>query len=119
MKNALTKIGVLLFGGIVVIILLYISSDMLVHKSNNFFRSLPPHPVSPNYALDLKFNSYYLAGMEDDNLLLANSTSPLNMLKIDLKTRDTFHLRISIEKSPDIRLRKSTRVAILPPYFFL
>lgn len=92
---------------------------MLVNKSNNFYRLLPPHPVSPNYSLDLNYNSYYLAGIEANDLLLANSTSPLNMLKIDLTTRDTSHLKIEVQKSPDIRLRKSVKVSVLPPYFFL
>lgn len=78
---------------------------------------IPPHPVLKKFELPIEFNSYYLAGHSGDTLYLGNTTAPLHLLQIDLKTKDTVHVRIKLNKT-GLPFR-SIKVNVRPPYFFV
>ncbi|KAB7530307.1 hypothetical protein F8C76_02020 [Flagellimonas olearia] len=101
--------------GLVVILFLF-SEDQL-HRNNAFTRRYPPHPIIKQYDLDIGYNSYYIAGFDNDLLYLGNSTAPWHLLQINVKNRDTLHIEL---KPSDTELKyRSLSVSILPPYFFI
>lgn len=104
-----------LFGSGMVVVL-FLISEKEIHRNNAFIRRIPPHPVEEIKAIDLKFNSYYIAGMSKDTLYLGNSTAPLNMIRISLKDYTIKRSRIILDQM-DLRYR-SIHILVRFPYFF-
>ncbi|TXD81186.1 hypothetical protein ESY86_18610 [Subsaximicrobium wynnwilliamsii] len=92
-------------------------SEDQVHRNNAFTRRFPHHPISKLYDLDLGYNSYYISGYVDNQLYLGNRTAPLHLLKIDLASQDTTHIKINLNKK-NLPFR-SAEIKIVSPYFFL
>jgi hypothetical protein len=85
MKN-MTKVRYMVYSllsGTILVILLFLSSEEIIHHKNPFIRRYPKRAVVLNKTIDLKFNSYYFAGYVNKNIYLANYTDPLHLLSID------------------------------------
>lgn len=104
-------------GSILVVCTLFAYSDHVTHKRNSFTRLFPPHPVVRKSAIDLKLNSFYIAGYAKDYIYLSNLTAPLYLLAANLKTLDTVQNLIKLKEGT--RLKSNTKVSVLPPYFYL
>lgn len=103
--------------GMGLVIVLFLSSERQVHRNNAFTRRYPPHPVIKKYGLNLGFNSYYVSGFDKNVVYLGNTTAPLHLLKINLITRDTNHVKLKLldRKFP----YRAVKVGVFPPYFFV
>ena len=55
---------------------LFLSSEHIIKKENNFIRRFGQHPVRDEKTYDLGVNSYYFAGMADGQIYLGNVTTP-------------------------------------------
>ena len=110
---------VLIFGllSISFMVTMFLVSENQVHRNNAFVRRYPHHPITKKYDLPLNYNSYYIAGYENDQLYLGNTTAPLHLLEVNLKTKDTQHIRITLDRM-DLPFRSIT-VKFHPPYFFV
>lgn len=88
---ALAFTAVLSAGGMVA---LFLSSEYIIKKENNFTRRFPHHPILEEQAYDLKVNSYYFAGFDDNKVYLGNLSNPFRLFKIDsqLKKMDTIEV---------------------------
>lgn len=100
-----------------IVVVLFIFSEAEVHRNNAFVRRYPHHPIAKKYDLPIKYNSYYIAGYQNELLYLGNTTAPLHLLEVNLKTKDTQHIKINIDRK-DIPFR-SVSVKLHPPYFFV
>lgn len=100
-----------------VVIVLFLLSENKMHRNNAFVRRFPHQPIIKKYDVSINYNSYYISGYEDDILYLGNTTAPLHLLKLNLKTRDTQHIRIQLENS-NLPFR-SVNVQLYAPYFFI
>lgn len=89
---------------ILFVIALFLSSEHIMKKENNFTRRFTHHPIIEEASINLNVNSYYFVGQNDSNIYLGNLTSPFRIIKIDnsLKKIDT----ISISPSTNHRFRK-------------
>lgn len=67
-----------------VMIALFLSSEYIIKKENNFTRRFPHHPVLEDKILDLGVNSYYFVGIHNEKIYLANTTSPFSVSIIDV-----------------------------------
>lgn len=110
----------LLFIGIFAIllmVLLFMSSENFVHHRNNFVRQFPPLLIKKVNSLDLQYNSYYFAGSGGGKIYLGNVTAPSVVTEIDtaLKYKKVYHIQI---KGPIPQFR-SVQVRVLPPYFYV
>ena len=76
------KLFVFAFLGSAIIGLLYAGSSTTMQEHNTFIRNFPYSPNKVHEA-DLKFNSYYFAGFNDDTLYLGNTTAPLVVTTVD------------------------------------
>ena len=75
--------------------------------------------LSPQGVVDLKINSFYVAGSTKHTLYLGNWTGPFHLLQVNLMTLDTTHTNLSVPglKIPDdYRL---FRLKVDSPYFYL
>lgn len=69
------------------VILLFISSEYIIKKENNFTRRFLQHPIVEQQRLDLHYNSYYFAGSSTDSIYLGNYTTPFILTAADLNLR--------------------------------
>jgi len=88
-----------------------------MQRDNPFIRSFPPHIVEYEKQIDLKFNSYYFAGCENETIYLGNNTAPLHVLAIDTALNNVQEIQIQPEKSTF--QFKSIQLKVSPPYFYL
>lgn len=99
-----------------IVIFLFLTSEHIIKKENNFIRRFPQHTIKEDRSYDLKVNSYYIAGAYQDTIYLGNSTSPFLLTKIgqDLKATRTTYL------SPDKNLRyRAPKIAVADQSFYL
>lgn len=98
------------------VIILFACSEEIMQYKNPFIRRYPHHPASLIKTLDLKYNSYYLAGYGNEKLYLGNLTAPLSVLVIDNKMIPQT-IKVSLDR--DRFLFKSIKITVNPPYFFI
>lgn len=105
------------FGSTVIIVILYLSSEHIIHHRNNFIRRFPHHPASEIRNIELKYNSYYFAGINSDVIYLGNYTTPFQITSTDkLLTRMHTH-DIKLDKV-DFTFR-SVEIRVLDDLFYL
>jgi hypothetical protein len=111
-KSALPS---LMSAGIVAV--LFLSSEHIIKKENNFIRRFGQHPIRDEKAYDLGVNSYYFAGMSGGKIYLGNVTTPLVLTSIDtaLTTRKTVKIKID----PAGHLFRMIQLKVLHPYFYV
>lgn len=99
------------------IVVLFLSSEEIIHHKNPFIRRYPQHPIALKKTIDLKFNSYYFAGHANQKIYLGNFTDPLHMVEIDPISNQQRSIKI-IVKSKDIHY-KMVKIIINGSYFYL
>lgn len=97
--------------------LLFQSSDYIINNENPFIRRFPTRPIQYVNQMDLKFNSYYIAGYGKGKIYLGNYTAPLHVLEIDTTlTNGTEHkIDVDIKKYPV----RSLKLRIDSDHFYL
>ncbi|MCK8141447.1 hypothetical protein MW871_06025 [Flavobacterium sp. I-SCBP12n] len=100
-----------------IMILLFLTSEDMIHHRNNFIRRFPHHPANLTSVLDLKFNSFYIAGEGNGKIYLGNKTAPLTVTVVDssLKFSNRYVIKIISEKLE----YHSLRLTVRPPYFYI
>ncbi|MEH6705849.1 MauE/DoxX family redox-associated membrane protein [Galbibacter orientalis] len=99
------------------VIVLYITSEKTIHKHNPFVRRYPHFPAVKVKQLDLEYNSYYFAGVDDENIYLGNSTAPFHMTILDSSLTHQKEVQIKLD-STDFEF-SAIQVRVQPPYFYL
>ena len=96
---------------------LFLSSEHIIKKENNFIRRFGQHPIRDEKAYDLGVNSYYFAGMSGGKIYLGNVTTPLMLTSIDtaLTTKKTVKIRIDPSGHPF----RMIQLKVLQPYFYV
>jgi hypothetical protein len=119
MKRKTIKIlGFLALFGIAIVAMLYALSDSITHKHNNFVRLFPPHPVTERAVLDVKYNSYYIAGMTKNHIYFGNITAPFHLLIMNTLSADTQHVHLSVSDIVKPKLG-FLKVKIDSPFFYI
>lgn len=111
---ALTTVMLLAFAAIVSLFLL---SEEIVHKRNTFTRRFPVHELPEDKKIDLKLNSYYIAGTENGLVYLGNYTAPFTVTIVDTALNKGTLVRLK----PDTILHhyKALHLRTLHNQFFL
>jgi uncharacterized membrane protein YphA (DoxX/SURF4 family) len=115
-KTIVTAAGV----GIIsagVIICLFISSENIIKKENNFTRRFLLHPVIEDKTLELDNKNYYFAGSDDSSIYLGSKILPQTIINVDTQL-------VHIEKTkvtPDNlnHTYRNIRVQVKPPYYYV
>lgn len=116
-RSVATRSAVIVLVSFFIVVGLFITSDYIIHKQNNFVRKYIPNTVKLISDKNLEFNSYYFSGKGTDKIYLGNKTAPalITELSGDLKTTQTYHIAIS-----DTLYRfRNVQLRVHPPYFYL
>lgn len=92
----LKLIGACVFASVLIVALLYAMSDKINNHSNGFSRSFRNTSIVRINELNLKYNSYYIAGTGKENFYLGNSVNPFHLIAANYILTDTLHLRLKI-----------------------
>lgn len=116
-KKTLFLFATLAIFGIGTVTLLFAFSEKKMHRNNAFVRRYIPHPISVQEVYDLKYNSWYIAGINSGNVYLGNVTAPLKVLILDtlLRKADTIEIQLDNMHLP----YKSVTVAVGETDFFV
>lgn len=98
--------------------LLFVLSEDIIHKRNNFVRRFPPHPAKLENELDLKLNSYYIAGIDKDHIYLSNVTAQLYVKVLNKELETVEENEISLSKM-DLPFRYTKVCVSSPEFYFL
>ncbi len=97
LKKSIILLVIINFLTIGVVVLLFISSEYIIKKENNFTRRFLLHPIVNTVYFDLGLNSFYFAGSTEKKLYLGNSTTPLLCTLIDKKTGEKNMIKFSLD----------------------
>lgn len=100
------------------ITLLFTLSEDIIHHNNNFIRRFPPHPVTLKHQLDLKLNSYYISGIDKNQIYLSNVTAPLYMKVLDYELNTVEENEISLS-TMNLPFRYAKVYILSPDFYFL
>jgi hypothetical protein len=100
-----------------VVVGLFLSSEHIIKKENNFIRRFIYHPFLDEKAFDLGVNSYYFAGIADGFIYLGNYSTPLVLTIIDTSLTSTTAIKIQPDNT-DHPFR-SIQVQVQPPRFYV
>jgi hypothetical protein len=81
-------------------------------------RLLPPHPIKFEKAVDVKYSSYYIAGVATNHVYLGNFAAPLHLLDLGMVAADTQHVRLTID-DPELFKFKTIKVRVDSPHFYI
>jgi len=98
---------------------LYITSDRGSHRNNAFQRHFPPQSPGLVNAIELKYNSFYIAGISDGSIFLGNTTAPLYALAVDTLLKNVTPLDFSLIEHTKNRQFNSLQFRVLDSVYFL
>ncbi len=75
---------------------LQLISKKINHSKNAFIRLFPPHLIQLQNDLDIKLNSYYIAGISSKNIYLGNSTAPNYVLVSNFSSSESTLIKLSV-----------------------
>ena len=101
------RIFVVVLCSAIAIAMLFVLSEDMIRKRNNFTRRFPQHPAVQGTELDLKANYYYIAGTDSDYIYLGNirSATTVTAISKDLKNRKD---HLIVVPDPDRKFRSLT-----------
>jgi len=103
---------------ILAVVLLYLFSEESIHRNNSFLRRYPNHPVNTIKGHNIKYNSYYIAGMAGGKIYLGNTTAPLHLLRIDTTLSRVDTVKISLDGRDNYRFT-AVQVRVREPFFYV
>lgn len=77
------------------ILFLHLLSSWKKGYGNGFIRKLPSGQITGKGFIDLKMQSYYFAGIDEQSVLLADWSRPGKLLKVNLRTKDSSSFQIT------------------------
>lgn len=116
MKRKIYLVSILAALSIGVILILYLQAVSAIQYPNRFSRKFHLTPIQLFKSVDIKTNSYYIAGVNSDCVYLGNETLPLSILVYDIESGQTSSLRI---KNLDVKNIRSGRLSVDSSYFLL
>jgi len=119
MKKTFINLGILFLLGMVIIVSLFAATYKIRHAPNSFLREYQRPFLKAIPALDVKFNSYYIAGITDDHIYLGNITAPFDVLIANKAITASQNVKIRIKGVENATVYKSAAIKIDPPYFYL
>lgn len=116
-SNVWIFVSTLFVGSVALVVLLFVSSEAIIHHRNPFVRRFIPHRINKMYQEDLVYNSYYFAGTGRGKIYLGNYTDPSKITVLDttLKNRKQYTIQLNTVKFPF----RSIQVKVVPPYFYV
>jgi hypothetical protein len=116
------NIVLLVIGSFVVsiatVVVLFAMSGIMKDKRNSFLREFPPHPAIEGDTFNIKYGTYYIAGVSSSHIYLGNYRAPLHMLVLNMALTDSQHVKLNLKGVRDQKFW-SARVKVDSPQFYL
>jgi hypothetical protein len=116
LKRRSIKLIILFLLSVVIVVLLFIASEGIIYKRNNFVRRFPQHPVVLKHQLDLKNNTYFIAGMDKNYIYLSNDNALLHIKVLNTKLDIVEENGLTVTNL-DLPFRAPT-LRVVPPNFY-
>lgn len=116
LKTRLLVILAVSICSVVVVTILFIFSEDVVHKRNNFTRRFPQHPAVQGKELDLGTNNYYIAGVDEEYIYLGNvkAATTVTLVTRDFKSKQTQLITVP---DPERKFKALTVVVRFPKFY--
>lgn len=117
MKTELKNISLILAASLLCItVLLWIYKH---NQSKNYdFKRKIEYAINKIERFQLKYNSYYIAGITNDHIILGNYTAPLHALKISCNLRDTQSIELEVDRR-HIEPKGTYKLLVVDSQFYL
>ncbi len=115
-RRKLLYLGVLLVTASATVTVLFLSSEHIIKKENNFTRRYMPHPVTEERRLTLPGDAYYFAGAAQDQVWLGNTGAPFLLTSADSALTALKEMKIEPDHSP--YLFRSIQLAVSGNRFY-
>lgn len=116
-KRIILLLTAVTVGAIIIMFLLFYTSENTLHHRNNFVRRTPPFITKKAHQMDLKYNSFYFAGYEQNKIYLGNITTPSIITQLDTALTKKEEKKIKLEnETPNL---SQPQIKILPPHVFV
>ncbi|MBD8084645.1 MauE/DoxX family redox-associated membrane protein [Chryseobacterium caseinilyticum] len=101
----------------VIVVFLFITSEQIIKKDNNFTRRFLMHPVVEHQIKVLDNDNYYFAGADDKNVYLGNRKFPQKILTVDsaMKNQTYMEIRLDITEFPYRKIETQVRY----PFYYI
>lgn len=86
------------FVSCLIVVFLFITSEHIIKKENNFTRRFLQHPIIEDKSMNLGVNSFYFAGAHKDKIYLGNHTTPLYITEIDTILSKRQMIQITLDR---------------------
>lgn len=89
----------------------------MIHNRNTFIRRFPNHLAKLTNEYNLRGNSFYIAGLNQRTIYLANVKAPLQLTLIDTSLQHREVITIKLPKTDFVF--RAVKVQVKPPYFYV
>jgi hypothetical protein len=119
-RNAIIILAVCTLSVVGVMLLLYWQSPLSRDiRRQNFERKFIDDPlVTANGVVDLKYNSFYIAGITEERIWFGNSTAPFLLVEMNKTLTDSQHVELRVKRDEKID-PLGFRLRVDSPFFFL
>lgn len=115
------KTGILLLISNIVaccfVIILFLRSEYIVKKENNFTRRFLMIPTIASKTIDLDHSAFYFAGSDNHHIYLGNTILPQNLLIIDSSLGQKTNTKIDLEMKK--YHFKKIEIKVNSPYYYI
>ena len=116
-NKLLVKMFVLVILSASLILVLFLFSEDIMEKENPFIRRFPQASAAKIKGVDLKNYSYYIVGVYEDKVYLANRKAPLQILEIDSDFKKKVKHTIKLDRE-NFRF-KAIEIRFDAPFFYV
>lgn len=118
-KNINRAISAIVLCTIVIVVVLFYLSKASIYRGGGFKRDFASGPpLSLTSILDLRYDSYYIAGYTRKAIYLANRVSLFSLLRVELGNLDTTCIWIGRHFPEDIKF-KDLSIKVDSPYYYI
>ncbi|EFK36099.1 hypothetical protein HMPREF0204_15168 [Chryseobacterium gleum ATCC 35910] len=100
-----------------VVVMMFLSSENIIKKENNFTRRFLQHPIFEDKVYNLGVNSYYFAGITNGKIYLGNLTTPLFITEIDTGFAAMRRTKITLDNLD--HTFRNVQLKVKYPYYYL
>jgi uncharacterized membrane protein YphA (DoxX/SURF4 family) len=116
-RNLIIILSLLTVSGTGIIVGLFLVSENITHYHNKLTRRFQHFPAVKSKEADLKLNSYYIAGIDQNKIYLGNTTAQLLITILDSSLQQKTQYQIKLDRK-DLSF-KSVKIKVAAPYFYV
>ncbi|ASE62027.1 tellurium resistance protein TerC [Chryseobacterium indologenes] len=98
------------------VIALFLSSEHIIKKENNFTRRFLMHPIIEDKKINLDNENYYFVGNDEVKIYLGNKSYPQTLFSIDTAFTDS--VRIKIQPDNLSHTFRNIQIKVKSPYYY-